>query len=466
MKKSQEGNKMSNAHDFAKENGSRFRDQLKDLIRIPSISTLPERKEDMLKAADWLAADMRRIGFETVEIIPTAGHPVVYGEWLGAGKDAPTVLVYGHYDVQPAVITDGWDSDPFEPVERDGKLYARGSSDDKGQVFAELKAVESLLATGKPPVNIKFLIEGEEDIGTPNLGALVAQNRERFKADVCVISDTGMPSIDHPMICYSTRGLMYLEIEVFGPKQDLHSGGYGGIVHNPAQALAEILAQLHSHDGVVLIPGFYDDVAPLESYERAELEKSAKPVASWQAETGLSEFWGEPDFALHERIGARPTLEINGFVSGFYGAGSKTVLPAKALAKISCRLVPNQEPRKIFELVRDYLLQLTPPTVRSEVRIIAEAYPAVMDIHSPAMQAASNAYEKGWGKKPLFERGGGTLPIIADFQRELGSIPVILLGFGLPSDGAHGPNESFTLEMFHKGIDTAICFFEEIAKQS
>ncbi|MEO8607469.1 MAG: dipeptidase [Chloroflexota bacterium] len=455
---------MSTAQEFAKANGIRFRDQLKDLIRIPSVSTLPEHKVDIQKAADWLADDMRKIGFETIEIIPTAGHPVVYGEWLGAGKDAPTVLVYGHYDVQPAVKSDGWDSEPFEPVERDGKLYARGSSDDKGQVFAQLKAVESLMATGKPPVNIKFLIEGEEEIGTPNLGAVIAENPERFKADVCVISDTGMPDINTPMICYSTRGLMYLEIEIFGPKQDLHSGGYGGIVHNPAQALAEIIAQLHKADGNIRVPGFYDDVLPIESAERTELGKNAKTDEAWKAETGVPAFWGEPSYTLQERIGARPTLEINGFVSGFYGAGSKTVLPAKSLAKISCRLVPNQDPHKIFELVRDYLLQLTPPTVRSEVRLIAAAYPAVMDIHSQAMQAASAAYEKGWGKKPMFERGGGTLPIIADFQRLLDGLPVILLGFGLPSDGAHGPNESFTIEMFHKGIDTAIAFFEEIGK--
>jgi acetylornithine deacetylase/succinyl-diaminopimelate desuccinylase-like protein len=455
---------VNTAHDYAKANGSNFLDQLKDLIRIPSISTLPECKEEVLRAAEWMAADMRRIGFETVEIIPTVGHPVVYGEWLGAGAEAPTVLVYGHYDVQPAVMSDGWDSDPFEPVERNGKLYARGTSDDKGQVFAQLKAVEALLATTKPPVNIKFLIEGEEEIGTPNLGALVAQNRERFKADVCVISDSGMPAIDKPRIGYSTRGLMYLEIEVFGPKQDLHSGGYGGIVHNPAQALAEIIAQLHNPDGSISVPGFYDEVLSLEAGERAELTKSAPSTEAWREETGVQEFWGESSYALHERIGARPTLEINGFVSGFHGAGSKTVLPAKALAKISCRLVPNQAPHKIFELVRDYLLKITPPTVRSEVRVIAEAYPAVMDIHSPAMQAASTAYEKGWGKKPLFERGGGTLPILADFQRELGGLPIILMGFGLSSDGAHGPNESFSLEMFHKGIDTAIWFFEEIAK--
>jgi acetylornithine deacetylase/succinyl-diaminopimelate desuccinylase-like protein len=455
---------MTNAHEYAKSNGLQFREQLKDWLRIPSVSTLPEHKADMEKAAEWLAVDMRRVGFDKVEILPTKGHSVVYGEWLGAGADAPTVLVYGHYDVQPAVVEDGWDNPPFDPIERDGKLYARGSTDDKGQAFAQLKAVESLFVAGKPPINIKFLIEGEEEIGSTHLGEFVAQNREKLKADVCVISDSGIKDLATPSISYSTRGLMYLEFEVFGPKQDLHSGGYGGIVHNPGQAIAEIIAQLHNPDGSVAVPGFYDDVLPLEERERDALNNGARTEAEWRADTGVPQFWGEADYALHERIGARPTLEINGIVSGFYGVGSKTVLPAKALAKISCRLVPNQDPLKIYEQVKAYLLKLTPPTVRSEVRLLASAYPAVMDIFSPMMQAASTAFEKVWGKKPLYDRGGGTLPIIADFQRELGGLPVILMGFGLPGDGAHGPNESFTLEMFHKGIDTAIYFYQEIGK--
>lgn len=450
------------AHEYARANAARFRQQLHDFLRIPSVSTEPARRSDMQRAADWLAADMRRAGFTTVEVIPTAGHPVVYGEWLGAGADAPTVLVYGHYDVQPAAMEDGWHSDPFEPVERDGRIYARGSTDDKGQAFAQVKAAEALLANGgKPPVNLKYLIEGEEEIGTPHLGAFIAENRERLRADVVVISDSSIKDIDQPSIDYSTRGLTYLELEVTGPKQDLHSGGYGGIVHNPAQALAEIIAQLHNPDGSVAVPGFYDDVLPLKENERQALQASAKSEESWREETGVPQFWGEAGYALHERIGARPTLEINGFASGFYGVGSKTVLPAKALAKISCRLVPNQEPLKIFELVRDHLLRLTPPTVRSEVRLLAQAYPAVMDIESSAMRAASRAYEKGWGRAPVYERGGGTLPIIADFQRLLNA-PVILMGFGLMGDGAHGPNESFSVEMFHKGIDTAIYFFQEV----
>jgi len=456
---------MANVHEYAKANGSEFEKQLDDLLRIKSISTLPECKPDVQKAAEWVANDMKRIGLTNVEILPTGGHPVVYGEWLGAGSSAPTVLVYGHYDVQPAVKSDGWDNEPFDPVIHDGKIWARGSSDDKGQMLAQLKAAESLLANGgKPTTNMKFLIEGEEEIGSTNLGKFVAENRAKLKADVCVISDSGMKTIDQPVIDYSTRGLMYLDFEVFGPKQDLHSGGYGGIVHNPAQAMAEIIAQLHNSDGSVNVPGFYDDVLKMSDEERAELRKHAPAQSTWQAATGVPQFWGEADYDLHERIGGRPTLEINGFVSGFYGAGSKTVLPAKALAKISCRLVPNQDPNTIFELVKAQLLKLTPPTVRSEVRWQAGAFPAVMDIHSPAMNAALAAFEKGWGKRPIFERGGGTLPIIADFQRQLDNLPVILMGMGLAGDGAHGPNESFTLEMFHKGIDTAIYFYEELGK--
>lgn len=456
---------MTNAHEYAKANSQQFETQLTDLLRIKSISTLPECKDDVQQAAEWVAADMRRIGLTTVEILPTGGHPVVYGEWLGAGEGAKTLLVYGHYDVQPAVKADGWDNEPFDPVIHDGKIWARGSSDDKGQMLAHLKATESLLANGgKLPINIKFLIEGEEEIGSKNLGKFVVENRDKLKADVCVISDSGMKTIEQPVIDYSTRGLMYLDFEVQGPKQDLHSGGYGGIVHNPAQAMAEILAQLHNPDGSVNVPGFYDDVLIMSAEERAELRKHAPPQSTWEAATGVPQFWGEADYDLHERIGGRPTLEINGFASGFYGEGSKTVLPAKALAKISCRLVPNQDPNKIYELVKAQLLKLTPPTVHSEVRPQAAAFPAVMDTHSPAMTAASKAYEQGWGKSPIFERGGGTLPIIADFQRQLGNLPVILMGIGLVSDGAHGPNENFTLEMFHKGIDTAIYFYEELGK--
>ncbi len=443
---------------------SRFVEQLKAFIRIPSVSTDPERTDDVRRAAEWVAADLRRAGMKVVEIIPTPRHPVVYGEWLGAGPNAPTVLIYGHYDVQPAALEDGWTSDPFEPVERDGFLYARGSSDDKGQVFAHMKAAEALLDEGQSPVNLKFIVEGEEEIGSPNLNTVVQTYRDRLKADVCVISDGGMPAIDQPAIIYALRGLVGMELEVTGPSHDLHSGQFGGTVHNPAQALAEIVAALHRPDGSVAVPGFYDEVLPLADDERAELAKTALTEAEWRRMTGAPQPWGEPDYHLHERIGARPTLEINGLSGGFAGAGFKTVLPARALAKISCRLVANQDPQRIYERIRDYVASITPPTVRSELRLLQGSGPAWVDRHTPAMQAAIAAYEKGWGARPAFMREGGSIPIVTSFQREL-RLPVVLMGFGLNDDGAHGPDEHYGLELFRRGIHTAIAFYQELAQR-
>ncbi len=454
---------MSTPHAYARQHSERSLNQLFDFIRIPSVSTLPERAADVRRAAEWLAANLSQAGFERVEVVPTSGHPIVYAEWMGAGPSAPTVLVYGHYDVQPADMADCWDSNPFEPILRDGFIYARGASDDKGQVFAQVKAAEALLATGGAPVNLKFIVEGEEEVSSLHLGDFVRQNAERLKADVCVISDTGMPSIDQPAICYSLRGLAYMELHVWGPAHDLHSGSYGGSVHNPAQALAEIIAALHKPDGSVSVPGFYDDVLPLSPEERAAINQRGMTEEAWRRETGADQPWGEAGYTIEERIGARPTLEINGMVSGFYGDGAKTVLPARALAKISCRLVANQNPQRIYELVRDYIAQLTPPTVRSELRLLHTGAPAYTDINTPAMRAAVVAYQKQWGASPIFIRGGGSIPIVADFQTQLG-LPVVLLGFGLTGDGAHGPNERFSVEMFHRGIATAIQFFQEISQ--
>ncbi len=454
---------MTTPHEYAKSHAQDFRTQLHELLRIPSVSTLPQRTDDVRRTAEWLAADMRRVGIQNVEVMPTGGHPVVYGDWLGAGDSAPTVLIYGHYDVQPAEKSDGWIDDPFDPVERDGKIYARGASDDKGQAFIHVKAVESLLQTeGKLPVNVKFVIEGEEEIGSPNLVSFIVENRDKLKANVCVISDSGMLSPDQPSIVYALRGLTAMEIIVQGPNIDLHSGAYGGAVHNPVQALAEIVAKLHNEDGSIAVPGFYDDVLALSTEERAELKKTNWSDEEWQHITGVTRPWGEANFNIRERIGARPTLELNGIAGGFYGDGIKTVLPARALAKVTCRLVANQKPQRIFELVRDYVAQIAPPTVRVEVRALrGMSDPAFVDIHQPAMQAAISAYEKGWGKAPIFMREGGSIPVVADFQRELGT-PVILMGYGLNDDGAHGPNEHFVIDMFHKGIDTAIYFLYEV----
>ena len=456
---------MTSPHDYARTHQADFLEQLKALIRIPSVSTYPENAGDVRRAAEWLADDMQRIGL-TAEVIPTAGHPIVYGEWLDAGADKPTVLIYGHYDVQPAELEAGWQTDPFDPVVKDGVLYARGSSDDKGQVFAQLKAVEALLASdGKSPVNIKFLIEGEEEVSSLHLGEFVRNNIDRLAADVCVISDGGILSPEQPSVVYSLRGLTYMELHVQGPSKDLHSGGFGGGVHNPAQALCEIVAALHNPDGSISVPGFYDDVLALSDEERAEIAKTNWTDEEWLKNTGVPKIWGEPDYNLRERIGARPTLEINGLLSGFTGEGAKTVLPAKAMAKMSCRLVANQNPMHIYELIKDYVASITPPTVTSEVRLLHTGEPAFVDLSTDAVQAAIAAYEKGWGRRPVFVREGGSIPIVADFQREL-DLPVILMGFGLDTDGAHGPDEHYRIDMFYKGIDTAIHFLEEAAKLS
>ncbi len=452
------------ALDHARAQGEQYRQQLHDLLRIPSISTDPDYAGEVLRAAEWIAADLRRIGAANVEIMPTGGHPVVYGEYRAAGANALTVLVYGHYDVQPASMEDGWDSEPFEPVERDGKIYARGSSDDKGQMFIHLKAFESLLANGGCPVNLKFVLEGEEEIGSANLQRFIQQHADKLTADVCVISDTGMRDIKQPAIIYALRGLTYMQLDVQGPARDLHSGGYGGMVHNPALALAQIIAKLHNADNSIAVPSFYDDVLALSDLEREQLAIQDIPLEKLRAETGVSADWGESAFTRRERISARPTMEINGLLSGWTGAGAKTVLPAKAMAKISCRLVANQDPQKIYELVRDYIASITPPSITAELTLINGGDPAIVDLSGAPMQAAVRAYERGWGVAPIFAREGGSIPVVADFKRILG-IDSILMGFGLNTDGAHGPNEHFVIEMFHKGIDTAISFYEELGKQ-
>ncbi len=451
------------ASDYITTHAEQFKEQLKDLLRIPSVSTLPAHKADVQRAADWLVEDMRRIGFRTAEAIPTAGHPIVYGEWMGAGAGAPTLLVYGHYDVQPAEMADGWLTEPFQPVERDGRIYARGAIDSKSNVMAQLKAAEAMLATGGAPVNLKLLFEGEEESNSENLSAFVAANRERLKADVVVICDGSMADREQPDMYYGLRGVVSMELEVFGPKQDLHSGHFGGTVHNPIQALAEIITRLHHPDGSVSVPGFYDDVEPLSDEERAELAKALPWIESeWRDVAAAPAQWGEPAYNLHERIGARPTLEINGIAGGFAAEGFKTVLPGRALAKISCRLVPHQTSHKIYERVRAYVMQIAPPTVRVEMRLVSIGEPLLIDRHSAPVQAALRAYETVWGKRPNFTRAGGSIPVAVDLQRELGA-PLVLLAFGYKGCGAHGPNEHVYLDMWYRGMATMIAFCREIA---
>jgi acetylornithine deacetylase/succinyl-diaminopimelate desuccinylase-like protein len=402
---------------------------------------------------------------KSVQIYPTSGHPVVYGAWTEA-PGAPTVLVYGHYDVQPVDPVDEWVSPPFEPTERDGKLFARGSTDDKGQIFAQIKAVQSLMQAnnGKLPVNVKFVIEGEEEISSTHLDGWIEGHKELVEADACVISDSQVLDMNRPLITYSVRGLTYMELEVWGPSHDLHSGSYGGTVHNPLQVLCEIIANLHNPDGSIAVPGFYDKVRQLDAAEREAIAKIPWTDAEWHEETGAPQAWGEAGYTLRERIGTRPTLEINGIIGGFTAKGSKTVLPAKGMAKISCRLVADQDPYEIEELVRARIKQLTPPTVKSELRGLNYAYPAAVPIDDPAMVAARAAYKRGFGAEPVFLPEGGTLPIVATL-RNMFNMPVVLLGFGLPDDGAHAPNEKFLLDGFYRGINTAIAMFEETAKQ-
>ncbi len=453
-----------NAFEYADSHHNEFLAELKDFLRIPSISTLPEHKGDVRRAAEWVANQLRKIGMQTVQIYDTPGHPIVYGAWNGA-PGAPTVLVYGHYDVQPTDPLDEWESGPFEPTERNGNLYARGASDDKGQVFIHLKVIQALMQahSGKLPVNVRFLVEGEEEISSQHLDDFILSHKDLLQADVYVISDSSILSIDRPSIVYGLRGMVYMELEVKAARADLHSGMYGGTVHNPAQALCEIIAALHKPDGRVSVPGFYDTVPDLDPAERKALGQIAYTEEDWRRETGAPRSWGEANYSLQERIGARPTLEVNGLLSGFTGVGAKTVLPAKALAKISCRLVGNQDPYEIEKLVRQHVESLTPPTVTSEVRGINYAYPSIVPIHSPAMDAAIAAYQRGFGTKPIFQREGGTLPVVATLQQTFHK-PVLLMGFGLHNDNAHAPNEKFALECFYRGLTTSIELYEQLSK--
>jgi len=455
---------MTTALEYAKNNADKFQNELIDLLKIESVSTDPAFSGKVRQAADWLIEEFKRVGLSS-ELIEIEGHhPLVYAEWMGAGEDAKTVLVYGHYDVQPAVMEDGWDTNPFEPVEKDGLLYARGATDDKGQFYAHVKAVEALLQSDDDlPVNVKFIIEGEEESGGEAIAQFVKENGEKLAADVCVISDTSMNNIEQPIIVNSLRGGVVFEMTVIGPKQDLHSGMFGGTVHNPAQALAEIITKLHKDDGSIAVPGFYDDVVELTEEEREEIAQITWDNVDWGEATGAPVPWGEEDYTLLERIGARPTLEITGMASGYYGDGSKSIVPHKAIAKISCRLVANQTPEDIAPKVIKFIEKLTPPTVHVEVKQLRiGALPALIKTDTPAMQAATSAYEKGWGAAPIFKREGGSIPIVSDFQGLLG-MPVIMMGFGKDSDNLHGPNEHFSLEMFHKGIATSIYFLREVA---
>jgi acetylornithine deacetylase/succinyl-diaminopimelate desuccinylase-like protein len=447
---------------FAQKRRDHYLSEYKEFLRIPSVSTLSEHKPDMQRCAEWVAAQATGMGFAKVEILPTAKHPVVYGEWLKApGK--PTVLVYGHYDVQPVDPLNEWTAGPFEPTVRDDNyLYARGASDMKGQVHAFLKALEALIKHAELGVNVKLMIEGEEEIGSPSLGDFIRANKEKLKCDVVLNADSGIIAKDLPSIIYGLRGLAYFELWVHGPDHDLHSGTFGGTVLNPAQALAELIAGMHDAEGRVTLPGYYDKVRTLVDEERTELARLPHNDEGWRAMTGAPALYGETGYTTIERAGARPTLEINGLYSGFIGEGSKTVLPAKAMAKISMRLVPYQDDREVEQQLRAYLEAKAPRTIRWELKTLAGGPAAIIPRDTVAVQAAAAALEATFGVKPVFELAGGSVPVVVLLKQLLG-VDSIMLGFGLRDDNIHSPNEKQYLPNYYRGIETYIRFFANMA---
>ena len=456
---------MLNVIDFIHTNRDRYISELKQYLAIPSISALPAHAADVRKCAEWTAEEMRRIQLENVRLIETPGNPVVYGEWLQAGPSAPTMLFYGHYDVQPVDPVDLWESPPFEATVRDGEIYARGSADDKGQVFMHFKAIEAhLKKNGKLPINIKAIIEGEEEVGSKNLDDFVRANKTLLKSDVVVISDSAMFDHGVPSICYSLRGLIYFQIDVRGSKSDLHSGVFGGAVANPANVLASMLAQMKDKGGRIKIPGFYDDVRELSEEERAAWRQLPFNEKKYKKDLGAPKLAGEREYSVLERVWGRPTFEVNGIQGGFTGDGAKTVIPAVAMAKVSMRLVPDQDPKKIGDLFEAYVNKIAPKTVELKVTRMHGGKPWITEYNNPYVQAAGRAIEKGFGKPPVFCREGGSIPVVSTFQQELG-VPAVLFGVGLPDENAHAPNEKLDVANFHGGIISSAFLYEEIARR-
>lgn len=456
---------MSQVHDFATENFDRFIEELFDFIRIPSVSTQEEHKADVKRAAQWLVDHLKSIGIAQAEVMETPGHPIVYAEWLEAGENKPTVLIYGHYDVQPAAKSDGWTTaNPFVAEIHDGNIIARGATDDKGQVFMHLKVIESFMkSTGKLPINIKILIEGEEEASSLNLPDFVENNRDLLKADVAVISDTAMQAPGIPAIPYGLRGIVLADLAIYGPERDLHSGMYGGSVHNPIHALAQLVSTFHDADGRVAIQGFNDDVRDLDAEEREQLAAIGYDEATWRKETGAPQPWGDPDYTIYERMGARPTLDLTMIKSGQVSGGIKNIIPKTAEAHLTCRLVPNQDPNQILELIRQHIENHLPPTVSFELKKIATNPAVLVDRHSEAMKKAIAAYKNTFDREPLFPLVGGSIPVVTDFQDKL-QIPVIMMGFGLPDDNLHAPNEKFGLEQFRLGVHTLTTYYQMLAE--
>jgi acetylornithine deacetylase/succinyl-diaminopimelate desuccinylase-like protein len=449
---------------YARKAHPRFVAELKEFVRFPSVSSQPRHADDLRKCAAWLASHLRKIGLDHVRVVPTRLHPIVYAEWKHAsGK--PTILIYGHYDVQPPDPIKEWLTSPFEPVVKDGNLYGRGACDDKGQLFTHVKALESYLSTqGSLPVNVKCIFEGEEELGgSAGLASFVQRNRDVLQADAVVMSDTRMLGPDRPSLGYAQRGNIRFELEVRGPESDLHSGNFGGVIHNPMQALSEMLATMHDRAGRVAIPGFYEKVREWSTKERDYMKRTGPKDEEILRDARVPQAWGEKGFSLYERITIRPALTLNGIAGGYQGAGIKTVIPAQALAKFSIRLVPDQDPREIDALVRKHIARVTPPTVRVNMRTLGISHPALVNRNHPALQAASFAYAKGFGAHPVFLRSGGSVPAASILQKALGA-PAVLMGFALPDDHIHAPNEKFNLKNFFQGIETCIWYLAAAAQ--
>jgi len=446
---------------YIDQNKDRFLSELFELLRIPSISSDSTKKAEINKAAEYLKLKFEEAGVDKAEICETAGNPIVYAERI-IDSALPTILVYGHYDVQPVDPIELWKSPPFEPTIRDNKIYARGSADDKGQFYAHLKAFDTMSKLENLYCNVKFMIEGEEEVGSENLGIFVGENKEKLAADVILISDTSMLSMEHPSITTGLKGLSYLEVEVTGPNRDLHSGTFGGAVGNPINILSKMIASLTDENNRITIPGFYDNVVELSDEERIKIASSPFSEKKFKEELEVDALAGEAGYTALEQLGIRPTLDVNGIWGGYTGEGAKTVLPSKAHAKISMRLVPNQNSKEITKLFTDHFRSIAPPQVKVKVTPHHGGEPAVTPIDSLAFKAAENAYIEGWGKKPIPTRDGGSIPIVALFEKELG-LNSLLLGLGLDSDGIHSPNESFGINNFLKGIETIILFHKHFA---
>ena len=446
------------ALEFIQDHKTQSLEKMKELISIPSVSTDPGRAGDIKKAAEWLKKELESLGMTRTEIYPTPRHPIVYAENLSAGKDRPTVLIYGHYDVQPEDPIEEWDSDPFTPTEVGENLFARGATDMKGQIIATFSAIDAIQQTGQLPFNVKFLIEGEEEIGGSYLETFIKENIELLACDFFLNPDTGMQAPDLPTITYALRGIAYFELRIQGPKQDMHSGTFGGAIHNPAQVMTDLLSGLHDKKGRVTLKGFYDRVLPLDEEEREELSKLPIKEEFYLQQGGVKALWGEEGYTPVERTGARPTLEINGLYSGFIDEGQKTVLPAYAMAKVSCRLVADQDPVEVYEQFKAYLEENAPETVTWELTQMSKDFPSLSDRKSKWIEAYVQAAESAWGKKPIFKREGGSVPVVVHIQQTLG-VNSVNIGFGLPSDNMHGPNEKIHLPTFYKGIEALVHFF-------